>query len=77
METSFDMFSVSTNRMNTKTSVILIFAAALVTTISSASGGLEEDMPYKSLLRELWRKESDMKETFDEVTRERFFGYLL
>lgn len=54
--------------MNTKTSVILIFAAALVTTISSASGGLEEDMPYKSLLRELWRKESDMKETFDEVT---------
>lgn len=71
------MFSVSTNRMNTKTSVILIFAAALVTTISSASGGLEEDMPYKSLLRELWRKESDTKETFDEVTRERFFGYLL
>ncbi|RMX51711.1 hypothetical protein pdam_00008090 [Pocillopora damicornis] len=62
------MFSISPNRMNTKTSVILIFAAALVTTISSASGGLEEDMPYKSLLRELWRKESDMKETFDEAT---------
>ncbi|XP_022808736.1 uncharacterized protein LOC111345719 [Stylophora pistillata] len=54
--------------MNTKTSVILILATALVTTICSASGGLEEDMPYKQLFRELWRKESSMQGNFDEVT---------
>lgn len=71
------MFFVLINRMNIKMFVIFIFVVVLVIIIFLVSGGLEEDMFYKSFFCELWRKESDMKEIFDEVIWERFFGYLL
>ncbi|KAJ7387365.1 hypothetical protein OS493_004359 [Desmophyllum pertusum] len=54
-------------RMNLKTAIVIVLVTALTTAVCSASRGIDEDIPYRQLLRELRKKGTSMRRAFDEA----------
>lgn len=53
--------------MNFKTTIVIVLVSVLTTAICSASGGSDEYMPYRQLLRELRKKGTGVRRRLDQV----------
>ncbi|XP_078361393.1 uncharacterized protein LOC144645718 [Oculina patagonica] len=53
--------------MNFKTTIVIVLVSVLTTAICSDSGGSDEYMPYRQLLRELRKKGTGVRRRLDQA----------